>query len=149
MFPKLETVITPIPGRQMSLTIYIRGLICGCLFANGNGYHCIRGVFLPSSVSSSSVTTFQGKKKDSTEAAKGAGTTSFISSESHLVKMLDLIFFLYEHRYGCKFSFFEFISPDAVTLCSLLNRQEQEVSALACNVRLWTSSVADASLLRS
>lgn len=55
------------------------------------------------------------------EPTMAAVTTSLISSEFYLVKMLNLIFFLYENRHNCRFSFHAFVSPDAVPICSLLN----------------------------
>lgn len=59
--------------------------------------------------------------KDSTGTPKGAGSTSLISSEFHLVKMLDLIFSCMKVDMVTGFLFMSLISPDAVTLCSLLN----------------------------
>lgn len=157
MFPKLQTVITLIQGRQMPLSICIMGMICGWLFANGNGYRCIRGVFLLSSpqlpLSKRRKMSMVLCSKDSAETPKGAGITSLNSSEFHLVKMLDLIFFffLYESRHGCRFSSHKFISLSAVTVCSLLSPMGAGSPRLGVwhGDLVWTSSVADSSLLRS
>ena len=53
------------------------------------------------------------------KTTQGAATTSLISREFHLVKMLNLISLLYESRHNCRFSFHELSNLDANTICSL------------------------------
>lgn len=109
----------------MSLSTYIIGMICGVYLPNGNGYHGIRGVFLSSSVPPHKSPHSRGRElaflcsTGAMENHPGAATTSLISREFFLVKMLNLISLLYESRQNCRFSFHELSNLDANTICSL------------------------------